>query len=326
MSLRVLWHSQRLSLLGVSLLKLTQRDHLNTKSDNLKFAVLVIVLTVLMLSLGDAIIKTLSSNLVLWQIFVLRSLVAIPLLYVIVRARYKDIKFSPIAIKWTVARSIMLVLMWVFYYLSLPHLQLSVAAASYYTLPIFITIFSAILVKEPISIRGWIAVLIGFIGTLLIIKPVPSEFNAYALLPLVSAMLYALAMILTRTKCRNENPLVLSMALNVTFITVGLIATVLGQLFFNNENPSSFISTRWTAMGLNEVLAIGLLGIAILVASIGTAFAYQNGKSSTIATFDFSYVGFAVIWGALFFSELPDLPSLCGMGLIVFAGIMAVQE
>ena len=79
-------------------------------------------------------------------------------------------------------------------------------------------------------------------------------------------------------------------------------------------------------MGLNEVLAIGLLGIAILIASIGTAFAYQNGKSSTIATFDFAYVGFAVIWGALFFSELPDALSLCGISLIVVAGIMAVRE
>lgn len=294
--------------------------------DNLTLAVTVIVLTVLTLSLGDAIIKTLSADLVLWQIFVLRSLVAIPLLLILLRARFKAISLIPKSWGWTAARSLMLASMWVAYYASLPHLQLSIAAAAYYTLPIFIALFSAVLVGEPVSRAGWFAVMLGFVGTLLILKPAADAFNLYALLPVVSAMLYALAMILTRTKCRDEHPLVLSAALNVTFILIGLFATVVGSIAGDVGAPLAFMSPDWAPMSTNEFLAVGLLGIAILVASIGTAVAYQNGPSSVVATFDFAYVGFAVIWGLVFFSELPDLMSLSGMLLIVIAGIVSIRQ
>lgn len=294
--------------------------------DNLALAVTVIVLTVLTLSLGDAIIKTLSADLVLWQIFVLRSLVAIPLLLILLRARFPAISLIPKSWGWTAARSLMLASMWVVYYASLPHLQLSIAAAAYYTLPIFIALFSAVLVGEPVSRAGWFAVALGFIGTLLILKPAADAFNLYALLPVASAMLYALAMILTRTKCRDEHPLVLSAALNVSFILIGLFATVIGSIAGDAGASSAFMSPNWAPMSTNEFLAVGLLGIAILVASIGTAVAYQNGPSSVVATFDFAYVGFAVIWGLVFFSELPDLMSLSGMLLIVIAGIVSIRQ
>ncbi|MEM9627381.1 MAG: EamA/RhaT family transporter, partial [Pseudomonadota bacterium] len=159
-----------------------------------------------------------------------------------------------------------------------------------------------------------------------ILKPAADAFNLYALLPLAAAMLYALAMILTRTKCRDEHPLVLSAVLNVTFILIGLFVTVVGNIAGDAGVFSGFMSSKWAPMDTNEFAAVGLLGIAILVASIGTAIAYQSGPSSVVATFDFSYVGFAVIWGLIFFSELPDLISLCGMLLIVIAGIISIRQ
>ncbi|MEM8950298.1 MAG: DMT family transporter [Pseudomonadota bacterium] len=185
---------------------------MESSRDNLALAVTVIVLTVLALSFGDAIIKALSADLVLWQIFVLRSLVAIPLLLIMLRLRFQSVSLIPRSRRWTVARSLMLAFMWVAYYASLPHLQLSIAAAAYYTLPIFIALFSTVLVGEPVSRAGWLAVVLGFVGTVFILKPAADAFNLYALLPLAAAMLYALAMILTRTKCRDEHPLVLSAA------------------------------------------------------------------------------------------------------------------
>ena len=219
----------------------------------------------------------------------------------------------------------MLGLMWVAYYASLPHLQLTIAAAAYYTLPIFITLFSALLVGEKVTAMGWLAVGLGFCGVLLILKPTAGDFNLYALLPLLSAMLYALAMILTRTKCRNEHPLILAGALNVTFIVVGLIAT--GLISAAREpDPPSFLSAAWAPLAQNEIAAIVLLAIAILVASVGTSIAYQIGRSSVVATFDFAYVGFAVVCGFLFFNEVPSTTSIGGMVMIVVAGMLAVRQ
>ena len=82
------------------------------------------------------------------------------------------------------------------------------AAAVYYTIPLFITLFAACWLKEPVGLQGWSGVLIGFIGVLLMLNPQVGDLSTYALMPLASAILYALAMVLTRTKCRGENPLV----------------------------------------------------------------------------------------------------------------------
>lgn len=297
--------------------------------DNTSLAIVVILLTVLALSLGDALIKQTSTSFVLWQIFVLRSVIAIPVLFTIMQHYKASIPLRPKVLGWTCLRSLMLTVMWVAYYASLSHLDLSIAAAAYYTLPIFITLFSAFLTGEHVGRVGWIAIVFGFIGVLLILKPATEAFNAYVLLPLVSAILFALAMILTRTKCRDENPLVLSLALNITFVIVGCSMTALlsaGGEVDPNPSARSFIIGSWTPMGLSEWVAMILLATSILIGSIGAAIAYQKGPSSIVATYDFAYVGFAALWGGIFFGEIPDRLAVLGMIMIVGAGIITVRR
>lgn len=293
--------------------------------DNTPLAVVVIVLTVLALSLGDALIKFTSGEFVIWQIFVLRSLLVLPVLLVLLKFKAPEAFSIPPAIGWTALRSLMLVAMWVAYYLALPKLDLSIAAAAYYTLPIFITLFSAILIGDRISGLGWAAVFIGFAGVLLILRPKTGEFNLYALLPLVSAVLYALAMILTRTRCRAVHPLILSIALNLSFVVVGSVAALTILAVFP-EPREGFLLAPWADMGRAEWISMTLLATAILIGSVGTAIAYQNGPPTIIGTFDFAYVGFAVVWGLVFFAEVPDLPSVLGMTMIVLAGVLALRQ
>lgn len=293
-------------------------------SDNVPLAVGTIVFTVLALSLGDALIKLTSGGFVIWQIFVVRSLLAVPLLLAVIFVFARGAFAWPRAPGWTSLRSLLLVSMWVFYYLSLPQLQLSIAAAAYYTLPLFITLFSAAFVGDRVGAKGWIAVVLGFLGILLILRPRAEDFNAYALLPLLSAMFYAVAMILTRTKCRSEHPLMLSLALNIAFILVGGLATLaIGQLAAPER--SGFLLAPWSDMGAAEWATMSLLAAAILIGSIGAAVAYQKAPSSLVGTFDFAYVGFAVIWGLVIFAEFPDALSIGGIALIVIAGILSLR-
>ena len=294
-------------------------------SDNIALAVGAILVTVFALSLGDALIKQVSAGFVLWQIFVVRSLLAVPVLLLVILVFAKNASLIPIQLGWTSVRSLMLVFMWIAYYVSLPHLQLSVAAAAYYTLPLFITLFSAVFVGERISKLGWLAVVIGFLGVLLILRPKAEEFNAYALLPLVSAMLYALAMILTRTKCQTEHPLTLSLVLNIYFVLTGVIAAVMISVFVGPDR-NGFLLAPWTPMEAEQWTAMCLLAAAILIGSIGAAIAYQKGPSSMVGTFDFAYVGFAVLWGLVFFAEVPDIVSMAGMLMIVAAGVLSVRQ
>ncbi|HUF44804.1 MAG TPA: DMT family transporter [Aestuariivirgaceae bacterium] len=296
------------------------------RADNVPLAVSAIILTVLALSLGDALIKGISgSGFVIWQIFVVRSALAVPVLLMVIQAFSKCAPILPKRSGWTAIRSLMLVLMWLAYYFSLPHLQLSVAAAAYYTLPMFITLFSAVLAGERVGRVGWMAVGLGFLGVLLILRPAADAFNAYVLLPLVAAMLYALAMILTRTKCREEHPLTLSLALNFGFILFGGVATLLiGAV--DGFSEEGFLLAPWTPMGPEEWQTMAILSLAILVGSLGAAIAYQNAPSGIVGTFDFGYVGFAVIWGLMFFGEVPDMLSFAGMVMIVTAGVTSMRQ
>lgn len=304
---------------------MTTESPSTARKDNIPLAVGVILLTVLALSFGDALIKLTSGNFVIWQIFVIRSLLVIPflLLYLVVKAR--DALGLPHALGWTTLRSLLLVGMWLTYYFALPHLSLSNAAAAYYTLPIFITLFSAALVGDKISALGWFAVFLGFAGVLLILRPKADGFNWFALLPLISAVLYALAMILTRTRCRSEHPIMLSLALNVAFVVTGCIGALLIATL-PEQSRTGFALAPWASMGAQQWLNMGTLALAILIGSVGAAIAYQNGPPAIIGTFDFAYVGFAALWGLIIFSEVPDTLSIVGMIMIVVAGILSLRQ
>ena len=297
-------------------------------SDNPRLAVVVIIVTVFSLALGDALIKGTSATFTLWQIFALRSAAVVPILIFLLRWRTTGVRLIPREPVWTVVRSLCLTLMWVTYYLSLAHIEISIAAAAYYTLPLFITLFAALFLGDAIGPIGWVAVLIGFLGVVLILEPRASHFSWYALLPLISAVLYALAMILTRSRCRGEHMFVLSLWLNLTMLAAGAAVTVLLvglELSPEVAQKQDFLLGAWSALGLTELTALAVLVVAIIIGSVGAAYAYQNGRPSTIATFDFAYVGFAMMWGILVFGEEPTVRGVAGVSLIVVAGILAVH-
>ena len=74
----------------------TVKHHIHSDGDNLKLAISAIVFTVFALSLGDALIKQISANFPLWQIFVVRSLIAIPVLVVVIKARHQSVSLKPV--------------------------------------------------------------------------------------------------------------------------------------------------------------------------------------------------------------------------------------
>lgn len=294
--------------------------------DNVPLAVGTIICTVLALSLGDALIKALGGggSVGLWRLFAVRSAIALPVLLIGALIVVPVVRLRPVAAGWIGVRSGLLTAMWIAYYASLPHLPLAVAAAAYYTLPLFIVVFAALFGGESVGRGQWSGVAIGFLGVLLVLRPGTDAFVPAAFLPLMAAMLYAGAMILTRTKCRAEHPATLALALNATFLLVGVLGLLTGMAFGWQE-VSGFLSPVWVDMGTGEWLSVSILAALILIASVGTAIAYQNAPSSTVGTFDFAYVGFALIWGVLFFTERVDSVGFMGIVLIVLAGVLAVR-
>ena len=291
--------------------------------DNVPLAVVVIVVTVLALSLGDALIKRSGGAIALGQVFVLRSALALPILLGLLIAMRRPVAALLRPPGWAVLRSALLVAMWVAYYLSLPHLTLSMAAAAFYTAPLFITLLSGLVTGERIGATGWIAVGLGFVGVALILRPGTGDFQAATFLPLLAAMFYAAAMVLTRSRSRDADPLALAALLNAGFILVGGAGWLAGEVL-GAAAGSTGLTAPWAPLAEGAWGLIAILAVCTAIGSVGGAMAYTLAPPSVVAPFDFAYVGFAVLWGLILFAELPDAVAVAGMGLIVLGGVLAV--
>ncbi len=282
--------------------------------------IFVIVLTVAAMALTDAFVKFSSADLSLWQIYVLRSLLAIPALLLLARGA-----FRPADPVWVALRSLALVAMYLAIYAAIPIIDLSVVAASLYTGPLFIVLLSAVFLREPIALHQWGAVLIGFVGVVIVVGPAASDFSPLSLIPVAAALLYALAAVLTRAKCSGEPALTLAIWLNGFLLIFGGAASLLVDALGAGNLPDyPFLFGGWQPVGGSELAVLCVLAFLIVAVSVGLARAYQSPKPQIIATFDYTYLIFAAFWGYVFFGEVPGLGTLIGMMLISMAGLLAV--
>lgn len=287
----------------------------NVEGQDTRVAVIAITLSVAALSLGDAVIKGTGLSLPLWQMFIARSALVVPVLWLLIRRRGPVVLSNPF---WPLLRSALLVAMWLSYYASLSLMPLSLAAAAYYSGPLFILALAAVASQRWPSGRAMIAVGCGFVGVWLIVRPDTSGFAPGTLLPVVAAVLYACAMVLTSAKCRDDDPLVLALLLNAMFVGSGAFLGLFSGL------DGSLILGPWQPLDMHLLATIVALAGLILIGSVGAAIAYQNGPPATVAAFDYSYLAFSLVWGGLFFGELPATMGLVGIALIIAAGLFAL--
>ena len=299
------------------------QDMKAAKPDQTVLGIGIILASVLTMAFADAVVKLVSADLTVWQVFVARSLFAIPCLVAILFAMGVGLKLlSP---TWALIRCGLLVLTWLLFYASLPVLTLSVAAVAVYTNPIITALLSAVVIGERVSPRQWTGVLLGFLGVVAILKPGSEAFSWFTILPLMAAACYSLAMVLTRGKCQHEQPLVLGLALHCSFLITGLIAVaVLAVIGLDAGTVSAFpfLFNGWTEMGARAWGLMALIGALSAAYFVGVARAYQIAPPSIIGTFDYAYLVSAAIWGFLFFAETPDVFTICGMVLITAAGLL----
>lgn len=278
-----------------------------------------ILIATFAMALTDAIIKLLSSGMVLWQIWILRSALVLPVLYLAARGRV----FGPGTL-WVALRSAALVAQYICLYAVLPLIDMALAGAAFYVAPFFILGLSALVLGNRVTARHWLAIATGFAGLLLIVKPFGAAFTPLILMPIAAAAFYAVAAILTRARCATVAPLAIAFWLNLACLAAGL-ALGAGREALPAPDWASFITGPWHLMGLHDWAMIAALAALILVLSISLAQAYQSPRPELIAALDYVYMIFVVFWGYVVFAELPDLMTLSGIALIVNGGLMMLR-
>lgn len=178
----------------------------------------------------------------------------------------------------------------VMWFWALGLVELAKGIAIHFTMPLFITLFAAIFLRERIGPRRLGAMLVGFAGIMIILRPGMIEIGLPELAILGSAALYGGAVIYLKVVVREETPLA------VTFYTnlfMGLWCLVPTYLY-------------WAPVAVNDILPILGLGICGLFAPFMVAIALKKADASLIAAFDFLRLPFTAAFGFALFGEVPD--------------------
>lgn len=289
---------------------------------DLRQAIGLMVLSSFLTSIGDALVKTLTDDISVWQLYVMRALIALPLLTALIAAKRGTARrlYRP---GWLAVRSLLMVAMWILFYAALPTVGLAVASAGLYTFPLFLVLLTWLMGGQPLTGRRVFALALGFAGVLLVLQPTDAAFSLAGLLPIGAAVCYALQAWVTRHRCQYESPWMISLAMNVGFPIIGaiMLAVLYGLPATHVSNEmAAFVADGWSPVDVTVWLIIAALGAIIVAASASMAAAYQRGDSPVIATFDYSHLAFAAIWGVVFFGEDLGGAKLAGMAAIAIAG------
>lgn len=188
------------------------------------------------------------------------------------------------------------------------------AIAIFFVEPMILTALSAMILKETVGARRWAAVAVGLLGAMLIVRPSFAAFGASALLPLVTATLFAFYLIITR-KLAGEDSL-LSMQFTTALGGGGTLGVVL--LVASTTSIGGFALVVPGSLDLLMMVSIGLISF-ISHGFIVRAFALA--PASVLAPFNYLEIVSATLLGYLVFRDFPDLPTWGGIALIVASGL-----
>jgi drug/metabolite transporter (DMT)-like permease len=290
--------------------------------------IIALIFGVMVFSVQDAIIKSISHDYAVTFAMVARCVVSLPLLLLMVHfecglARLLSPRFWALA-----SRGLILLVAYTTYYMALPALPLAEAIALFFAAPIIVTVLSVPMLGEKVSAQSWAAIALGFIGVLIILQPGTALFDAAALFSLASAATYALSMIIARKLGVSEPATVMAFYQNATYLIGALLlaGAFAGFGIEHSVHPSfDFLVRPWIWPKPHDLFLMCLCGVIAAVAMSLLTQAYRMADANLVTVFEYTGMIWAPLWGFLFFNEIPRWTTLTGLGLILAAGVISVR-
>ena len=211
-------------------------------------------------------------------------------------------------------RGLLLAMATVFFFAALKHLPMAEAIAIFFAQPMILTMLSAFMLGERLRARRIGAIVVGLVGTLIIVQPTILIFGWPAVLPLGSALSMALYMVLTRKLTSDVNPYQMQFLGSVAaMIGLGLVVLA-GTVFSISGATMSMLTER-------EVMWVVGMGIAATLGHAFIVFAAEKAPANLLAPFQYVEIIGATALGYLVFSDVPAKSTVLGVGVIVLSGL-----
>ena len=171
--------------------------------------------------------------------------------------------------------------------------------------PLIVTAFSPIILGEKVGVRRWTAVIIGFIGSLVVIRPGFVELNLASFAALGTGVMYGFYLIITRKLSISDNPL-------LTLLLTGLVGLVI---------ISSVIPFIWVKPTLNQWSMMAGIGLFACIGHLFLILSLKYADASKLAPFSYFEIITNIIIGYYFFNNFPDNWTFLGLFIIILSGI-----
>jgi len=187
-------------------------------------------------------------------------------------------------------------------------LPLATVIAIGFGAPLFMTALSVPVLGERVGVHRWSAILVGFIGVLIITRPGPEGFSWPALLALVSSLFFAAHLVSARYLARSETDMALMFWQNLGVLLV----------------TSAIAPFVWTEIGIADLAAIAAMALLLLLGQYCTVRAFRTAPVGAVAPFQYVELVWATLVGFLFWQELPGAHVWLGAAIVVASGLYLI--
>jgi len=286
----------------------------------------------LVFSLQDVVIKLMSGGYPLSQVLVIRCLIAFVPLYILLRFGGGGVRaLRSRRTGLLLFRAGLLLCAYTTYYLAMATIPLAVAVALFFAAPLFIVLLAQPMLGEKVSAAQVAAVVVGFVGVIVIFRPGSEMLDMAALLAISSALFYGLAALLTRKMGGSESGAVMATYQNIIFLAgavviAGLTNTGTDLSAAVEHKSLAFLLRPWVMPGLTDFLLIASTGLVGACGSFLLTQAYRLAEANVVAPFEYVSILVATLFGWAIFGEVPGLYTVAGIVLIIAAGLFVMYS
>lgn len=201
------------------------------------------------------------------------------------------------------------------FFTAIKYMPLADAMAVFFAEPLILTLLSAVFLKETVGWRRLSAVTVGLIGTVIVIQPSWEIFGPISLLPLITAFLFAVYLILNRLYGHTEEPMVMQLYAGVGGLLVAGVVMLIAPRFGVADMSFALPS------GLTPWLLLLVMGALATVGHLLVVHAFRRAPASLLAPFQYLEIVMAVLVGLLIFDDFPTPSKWLGICIIIGSGI-----
>jgi drug/metabolite transporter (DMT)-like permease len=260
-------------------------------------------------TMNDSITKAVSEEINFGQVMLVRGLFATALITVLTLQQQAMGSLRTLLVKPVALRLVGEIGGTISFMAAITHLPLANTLAIFQALPLAITLGAALVFREPVGWRRWLAIGIGFLGVLIIVRPGAAGFTQYSLLALISVAFCALRDLATKQIPANVPSLFVTLLMTVMVTMTGAVIL--------------FPLGGWTPPSSRALVLLALAAVLVLIGYQCMIVALRSGDISAVAPFRYTALQGAMLLGYLVFGDRPDAMMATGASIIVGSGLYA---